>query len=116
MNKKIVTIELCDHKKTYEGRLLGLIDDKQFHALMTRKAFQNKVFCCATVPLEEIRTSCRAGFNGLRLVLTIRKIDDKTVGGKHMFVTERLSYIGNEDRRGIGILGEEDELYLVEEK
>lgn len=115
MSKKTVTIELCDHGRTYEGRLLGLIDDKQFHALVTRKVFQNKIFSCATIPLEEIRTNYVEGFNGLRMILAIRKINNDSIGGKHLFVTERLNIIGSDNNGDLGILGEDDEYYMVEE-
>ena len=116
MNKKTVVIELCDHNRVYEGRLLGLVDDGQFHALMTKKRLQNKILSGATVPLKEIQENYKAGFGGLRMVLAIRKINDNTIGGKHMFISERLDYIGNEDGKGIGILGEDNGYYMVEEK
>lgn len=115
MSKKTVTIELCDHNRTYEGRLLGLIDDKQFHALMTRKAFQNKIYSGATVPLAEIAENYPE-FKGLRMILAVRKINGETIGGKHLFITERLNIVGNDDKEGLGILGKDDEYYTVTEK
>lgn len=116
MSKKNTTIELCDRNKTYKGRLLGLVDDKEFHALMTKKRFQNKIFSCRTVRLSEISESYKSGFDGLRLVLAVREVDGKEVGGKHLFITEKLNYIGNDIGKELGILGEEDEYYVVKEE
>lgn len=116
MSKKNTSIELCDHKRSYKGRLLGLVDDKEFHALMTKKRFQGKVFSCRTVPLAEIVSSYKAGFDGLRLVLAVREIDGEIMGGKHLFITEKLNYIGNESSSGVGVLGEGDEYYVIKEE
>lgn len=116
MNKKAIIIELCDHNKTYKGRLLGLIDDREFHAVVTKKRFQGKIFSCSTVPLSEIVANYKDGFNGLRLVLAIKEINNEPAGGKHLFITERLNYIGNENSSEVGILGEDDEYYLVREE
>jgi hypothetical protein len=117
MGKRITTIELCGSKKIYKGRLLGLIDDREFHALMTKKRFQAKVFSCRTIPLAEIRFNYREGFNGLRLVLAIKESNGEAVPGKLLFITEKLSYIGNEENaHDIGILGEDDEYYIVKEE
>lgn len=116
MSKKNTTIELCDRNKKYRGRLLGLVDDKEFHALMTKKRFQNKIFSCRTVRLSEISNSYKIGFNGLRLVLAVREVDGEAVGGKHLFITEKLSYVGSDVGGELGILGEEDEYYIVKEE
>jgi len=116
MSKPTVTIELLDSDKIYEGRLLGLVDDKQFHALMTKKSFQNKVFSGATVTVKEIQDNYgNKGFKGMRLVLAIREVNGESKVGKHLFITERLSFISNEDKGEIGILGEGDTLYTVSE-
>ena len=113
--KTSTVIELCDSKKTYKGRLLGLVNDKEFHALMIKKRFQNKIFSCRTVPLDEIVDNYPR-LNGLRLVLAAQELDGEMLTGKQLFVTEKLSHVANVDGGVVGILGERDEYYVIREE
>jgi len=115
MKKKKVVIELCEHRRTYEGRLLGLIDDREFSAVLEKKRYQNKLFSSETTPLNSI-VSNHSRLNGMRLALAIRKIDGKVVGGKHLFITERLDFVGSQGGNEAGILGYQDEYYLLTEE
>lgn len=114
--KKKITVELSDNKKTYQGRLLGLIDDKEFHCIMKHRSTQNKIFSGETKPLKEIIDSYQ-NLEGLRLVVALKKIDGKSVlGKKQLFISEKLNYIASQTTdKKIGILGEEDEYYEVTE-
>jgi len=83
--------------KTYEGRLLGLIDDVEFNALMRSQAVQTRCITKATMPLVNI-TECREfdgtdGLKGLRLVMSVKKKDNIVCLKKKLFVTEKLDFI-----------------------
>ncbi len=113
--KTSTVIELCDNGKIFKGRLLGLVNDKEFHALMKKKRFQNKVFSCRTIPLVEIVDNYPK-LNGLRLVLAAQELDGEMLIGKQLFVTEKLNYVANVDNGVVGILGEKDEYYVIREE
>lgn len=114
--RKLAKIKLLDKKRTYKGRLLGLIDDKEFHALITRKKVQNKIFSGQTIPMLDIVNNFPRSLKGMRVVLAVREIDNKVQPGKHLFITEKLDYICFEDDSEIGILGEENEYYTIQEE
>lgn len=115
--KEIVSIELVDRNRNYEGRLLGLMDDEEFYAMVTKKRVANKIFSGRTVPLGEIidHYGKKLGeLSGLRLAIAIQKIDGEKQGGKHLFVTEKLQYITKQDSdEEMCLLGEGDEYYVV---
>lgn len=113
--KRIVNVELHDNKKEYSGRLLGLIDDSEFYRVLNSRRVQNKVFSSETKPLKEIADYAK--FGGLRLVIAVKKVDGEIVGGKHLFITEKLNMVGNvETNQQIGILGEWDEYIIISEE
>lgn len=114
--KLVTTIELCDCDMTYKGRLLGLINDEEFHAIMIKKRFQNKIFSCRTVLISEIKQN-HPKLGGLRLVLAATEVNGKTLNGKHLFITEKLNYVSHADvgDKTIGILGDKDEYYTIKE-
>ena len=112
--RRTVTVELCDNKRKYRGRLLGLVNDSEFFRILSSRRTQNKVFSSATKPLEEIAEYAK--FDGLRLVVAVKEIDDKVIGGKQLFVTEKLDMIGTvETNQQIGILSKGDEYIIVSE-
>ena len=115
MKKRRVKVELCENKKIYTGRLLGLIGDKEFHCITNKRSAQNKIFSSQTMPLEEI-TDNYTELNGLRIVLALKEVDGKEIQGKHLFISEKLNYIAHQTTNTkIGILGMNDEYYEVTE-
>lgn len=119
--KRSVNLELCDNDTQYEGRLIGLVDDKEFHCIKDSKRVQNKMFSSETKPLKEIADNFSC-LNGLRMVIAVKSIDGKSVRGKKLFITERLSLISfstTDDRNAddqIGVLGENDEFIFITEE
>lgn len=85
------TLERGGSGKIYEGRLLGLINDEQFAVLMREKEIQNKFLTTEAASLREI-VDAHKKMNGLRLVMAVKKIDEKNVD-KHIFVSEKLELI-----------------------
>lgn len=115
-SKESVSIELVDRNRSYKGRLLGLLDDEEFHAMVMKKRIANKIFSGRTVPLDEIIDyygKKLGDLRGLRLALAIRRIDGEKQGGKHLFITEKLQYITKQDSGEMCLLGEDDEYYVV---
>lgn len=113
--KRTINVELCDSKKEYKGRFLGLIDDSEFYRVISSRRMQNKIYSSETKPLKEIINY--EDFNGLRLVIAVREINGETVGGKHLFISERLNLVGSVglDQK-IGILGKVDEYIIISEE
>lgn len=113
--KRIVSVELCDNRKGYKGRLLGLINDSEFYRVLNSKRTQNKIFSSETKPLSEIADY--DDFNGLRLVVAVKEIDGEVIGGKHLFISERLNIVANVGvDHQVGILGSVDEYIIISEE
>jgi len=114
MEKVLTTIDLCGKKIVYKGRLLGLINDKEFHALIKTKIFRRKVYSGQSIPLIDIskHNTC---LTEMRVVLAVNKMNGKDICGRHLFISERLDYVTHESNGEIGILGEKDEFYTLTE-
>jgi hypothetical protein len=120
MSKKVQTqIDLWTDKDIgvkYKGRLLGLITDKEFNAIINSARLQKKVATKETVPLKEI-TDNHKDLDGYRLVLAIRSKDDITSVGKKLFISERLhlvSYV-RASKGECGITGETNSYLFIKE-
>ena len=51
----VVTVELCDQKLEYTGRLLGLVNDSEFYRIVSSKRTQNKLFSsCRVIGLSPV--------------------------------------------------------------
>jgi hypothetical protein len=100
----------------YQGRLLGLITDEEFNAIMNSASLQKRVITKETVPLREITENYK-DLSGHRIVLAIKSKNDVVVMGKKLFISERLhlmSYV--RDAKGeCGITGETDSYLFIKE-
>jgi len=112
-------IEVWDNKDVgvkYKGRLLGLITDKEFNAIIKSTDLQKKVITKETVLLSEI-TDNHKDLSGYRLMLAIKSKDGVAVVGKKLFISERLhlmSYV-RPARNECGITGEVDSYLFIKE-
>jgi hypothetical protein len=96
-----LTMTVAGKERKYIGRFLGFIKDSEFNAMIQ---FPDKVptrlESKATQPIMEIA----AKFNeivGHRLIMTVRKVDDRNVLKKTLFITEGLEVI-NSVAKGTG--------------
>ncbi len=105
--------------KRYTGRLIGLITDKEFAALIENDSVQKKCFTSGTIPLSDIVDN-HEELNGYRIVMAIKKIDDNSVIGQRLFITERLALVSqlNPDTtaKSAGITGESGSYMMIEEE
>lgn len=119
MDRTIVKMTIDDN--TYEGRLLGLITDKEFNILVNNTKVQKRILTSETVTLESIWKD-RTTLNGMRIVIAIRKINDVT-RYKSLFITQRLGMVNYTNPNAalpwnseIGVLGDnsDDIIYIKE--
>jgi hypothetical protein len=114
--KNMVTVELTDAKKSYVGRFLGLVDDKEFHTIISKHRSQGKVFSAESVPLSDIAKNYE-DLDGLRFVLAVKEVDGHAPKMKLLFISDRLSYVANQiTANDIGILSANDEYYELRER
>lgn len=112
--KRFVTVE-TDGGITYYGRMLGLIDDAEFHKIITDRKMQNRTYSVETKHLEDVVDEY-IELGGLRLVVALKKIDDKDIIEKWLFISEKLdmiSYISTDKK--VGIQGMKDEYLIITE-
>ena len=99
----------------YQGRILGLVDDKEFNTLLKDRKLQNKCNTRRTMSLKEI-TDSHIDLEGLRLVVAVKKID-KVSALPTLFVSERLHYVSYVQPSGdCGFTGESHSYIMAEEK
>lgn len=124
--KKIVTATIYtdEHPKgrKYEGRLLGLINDSEFDALIRHKTVQTRCVTKGTVPIASI-IGCKEfdgkdGLQGLRMVMSVKKREGVSCFTKVLLVTEKLSFISfvREDGSSVALTGEKDSWINIDEK
>jgi len=102
--------------KSYSGRLLGLITDKEFASLIKSADVRKKCYTSGTMPLSEI-VDTYEDLEGYRLVVAVKEIDDESIIGQKLFVTERLSLVSYLNaNKSAGITGENGAYMLIEEE
>ena len=101
VNKNIVTeIEVWANEKSvkYKGRILGLITDGEFNAIMKSHDLQKKVATKETIRISEITENYK-DLSGHRLVMAIKHKNGVNIIGRKLFISERLyllSYVSSE--------------------
>lgn len=80
----------------YKGRLIGLITNEEFNALVNDKTIQNRIYTKASIPLTDIMGLDEAVIEDMRLVMAVKTRDDENVPGKMLFVSDMLSIVANE--------------------
>lgn len=113
--KRFITVE-TDEGTRYYGRLLGLIDDAEFHHTINNRGIQNKTYSVETKSLKDLIENY-GNLEGLRIVVALKKIDDQEICEKLLFISEKLEMITNVTTdREVGILGENHEYLTVTEE
>lgn len=117
--KKIITAEVHtgskEDDKVYEGRLIGLIDDKEFNSMIKSPQLQAKCITKGTISLASI-TKKYQKFNGMRVVVVVKKAGNEVVS-KFLFISEKLdrvSYVKSDSNAAF--TGESDSYIMFKEK
>jgi hypothetical protein len=100
---------------TYEGRLLGLINDKEYAAIIEKSDIRNKLLCVATTPVKDIGTIDNIA--GFRLALAVKKRGVENVINRTLFITEPLEYASAYDlvENEVSFVGSEGSYITVKE-
>jgi hypothetical protein len=126
IKKKMISLNLYDSSfdcKTYYGRLLGIIDDQEFAAMLSDPKLQSRCMTKSTKSLSDI-TDTWYDLTGYRLVMALRKIDGKEVF-KRLLVTDKLGLVsfirsaGEKSLLDVGISVADDKdsyIYMQEEE
>ena len=119
MIKRSVTIDLYgqDGEQQYSGRCVGLLDDKEFNAIINRDDYpdlQRKLTTIRTVPISDIVT--RKEIQDLRLAIVIDANQRTGVDKKGIFITEPIElisqYIAPDD---LSLIGTDGSYIMVKE-
>ena len=91
--KKMVELEISnDGKKvTYNGRLLGLITEKEYAALIEKSELRNKITNVATTKISDFGAINNVTLS--RLAMVVKNRDGSDIINKTLFITEPLNYI-----------------------
>ena len=91
MGKKNVTVELYDQEgaKNYSGRCVGLLDDREFNAILKSSDLQRKITTVKTISLLDVSEVKK--IQDLRLVIVTKNINKTNKKG--LFITEPIEMI-----------------------
>jgi len=107
----------------YEGRLLGLITSEEFAKLIDDKTTANKLYTKETTPLADLMGLKDADIKDMRLVMTVKSKNEKSVPLKTLYVSDRIGLMSYESIGGktgdgedeIVVNTENDECLFVKE-
>jgi hypothetical protein len=108
---------LADKKEyKYVGRFLGFIKDDEFNAICQSKAAAGKIESKETKSLMDV-CSKYDELTGYRIVMVIKKIDNRMITNKKLFVSERLSFISSVEpgRKRAVFISENENNFTVRE-
>lgn len=95
MSKQLIdlSVTIAGKERRYIGRFLGFIKDSEFNALIQNAdKVATRLESKATQPIMEVAAKF-SEMIGHRLVMTVKKVDDKDVLKKTLFITEGLEVI-----------------------
>jgi len=88
-----LTTTIDGKERKYTGRFLGFIKDSEFNALVQNPdKVPTRLESKATQPIMEVASKFDQMI-GHRLVMSVKKVDDKNVPKKTLFITEGLEVI-----------------------
>lgn len=117
LKKRLVDIELYGDSALQiklKGRLLGLVTEKEYTAIINKEELRPKLFTVPTTPCAKIVRM--NDVSGLRLAVALREMDGEPVLKKQIFFSEQLDMIshaiGDDD---ISMIGLNDSYILLTE-
>ena len=82
-------------ESTYEGRLLGVVGPKHFHAILTDEVIARRVETSETVSVRELSETIQDiqdGKGDWRVVVSVRKKGDENLNKKCLFISPKITY------------------------
>lgn len=119
LKRKYIVLDVFkgNDTKKYKGRLIGLVDEKEFSKIISSKMIQSRIATAETMPLKEIAEGYD-DLNNLRMVVSLKEVDGESVFGKRLFITERLGYISamSPDRSELSVTGDKGSWMMISEE
>lgn len=118
--RKMVVVDVYTESKkdgtTVEGRLLGLINDKEFNAIVSSKELQKKVLTKETIPLTSI-TENYQNLEDYRMVIAIKERDGTQFHPARLFISDKLGVVSFVQPEGnCGFTDRSRAYIMIEEK
>ncbi len=118
--KKTVVVDVYTGKieAAFKGRLLGLVNDIEFNAIVNSKELQKKVLTKETISLADITKNYQT-LEDYRVVIAIKERDGEIFHPARLFISDKLGVVsfvqpdgncGFTDRGQAYILMEEEEV------
>ncbi len=105
VRKRRVSLNLYDNEtdcKIYYGRLLGIVNDHEFAAMIGDSTLQKKCITKGTKPLSDIANNWY-DLIGYRMVLALKKVNGVDVH-KRLLITDKLGLVSFVREAGINDL------------
>ncbi len=116
--KRTVTVDIYTGKieAAFEGRLLGLVNDAEFNAIVNSKKLQKKVLTKETIPLISI-TKNYQNLEDYRVVIAIKERDGTIFHPSKLFISDKLGVVSFVQPDGNCAFTDRGQAYiLMEEK
>lgn len=120
ISKTMIVIDVYTGEKekqtSVEGRLLGLINDKEFNAIVASKQLQKKVLTKETIPLSSI-TKHHQNLEDYRVVVAARVRNDTQFHPARLFISDKLGVVSFVQPEGnCGFTDRGQAYVMIEEK
>lgn len=88
----VVDVYTTEIETSLSGRLLGLVDDTEFNAIVSSKKLQKGVLTKETIPLVSI-TKNYQNLEDYRVVIAIRERDGAQFHPARLFISDKLGVV-----------------------
>jgi len=117
MTKKTINIDVIGEGKTIKlkGRLLGLLNSKEFSKILEEGSMRTKLFGVETMGLAEMAKINNV--DNLRFAVALKEKNGICITGKHMFISDPL-VITNYFKEGAGEaqISSKENYYIISEE
>lgn len=117
--KKIVNVEVYNENKEFKyiGRLLGLLSNKEYAAIVDNDSLKSKLLNVATTPLSEIGELSQSEVDNTRIAITVKKRGSVEITKRILFITEPIEFISSvNSKKYVTFVGSNDSLIIINEE
>ncbi len=118
-SKKLIKIGVYNKGKelNYTGRLLGLLSDKEYAAIIDTASLRKKLLTVPTTPLSEIASIPEKEIPGFRIAIAVKKREEDDVMKKVLFITEPIDFVsGVNSEKDVTFVGTDGSYIIVDEE
>lgn len=117
VSKAVVVVDVytTEVETSLSGRLLGLINDKEFNAIVNSKALQKKILTKESIPLVNI-TKNYQNLEDYRVVIAVKERDGTQFYPARLFISDKLGVVSFIQPDGNCAFTDRNQAYIMMEE